>query len=118
MAGAGGREVGRVSVRVVPDTDGFRRSLKRQLEAITKGVEAKINVNPDVSGFRQKVSAATKGLDNAKVKVDVDKNSEILRKNGFHTADKTIKLKLDPKFDYMLRQRLQKMGAVKGPYRL
>lgn len=115
MAAAGSREVGRVSVRVVPDTDGFRRDLKRQLEAITKGIEAKINVDPDVSGFRQKVSAATKGLDNAKVKVDVDKNSEILRKNGFHTADETIKLKLDPKFDYMLRQRLQKMGAVKVP---
>lgn len=112
---AASREVGRISVRVVPDTDGFRRDLKRQLEAITKGVEAKINVNPDVSGFRQKVSAATKALDNAKVKVDVDKNSEILRKNGFHTADETIKLKLDPKFDYMLRQRLQKMGAVKVP---
>ncbi|MDO3233196.1 cation transporter [Mycobacteroides abscessus subsp. abscessus] len=115
MAAAGSREVGRVSVRVVPDTDGFRRALKRQLEAITKGIEAKINVDPDVSGFRQKVSAATKALDNAKVKVDVDKNSEILRKNGFHTADETIKLKLDPKFDYMLRQRLQKMGAVKVP---
>ncbi|CPV38023.1 Phage-related protein [Mycobacteroides abscessus] len=112
---AASREVGRVSVRVVPDTDGFRRSLKRQLESIVKGVEAKINVDPDVSGFRQKVSAATKALDNAKVKVDVDKNSEILRKNGFHTADETIKLKLDPKFDYMLRQRLQKMGAVKVP---
>ncbi|MBN7473072.1 phage tail protein [Mycobacteroides abscessus] len=112
---AAAREVGRVSVRVVPDTDGFRRALKRQLEAITKGIEAKINVDPDVSGFRQKVSAATKALDNAKVKVDVDKNSEILRKNGFHTADETIKLKLDPKFDYMLRQRLQKMGAVKVP---
>ncbi|WP_100485698.1 phage tail protein [Mycobacteroides abscessus] len=115
MTAAGSREVGRVSVRVVPDTDGFRRSLKRQLESIVKGVEAKINVDPDVSGFRQKVRAATKALDNAKVKVDVDKNSEILRKNGFHTADETIKLKLDPKFDYMLRQRLQKMGAVKVP---
>nr|WP_241033877.1 hypothetical protein [Mycobacteroides chelonae] len=62
MAAAGSREVGRVSVRVVPDTDGFRRALKRQLEAITKGLEAKVNVDPDVKGFRQKVSAATKGM--------------------------------------------------------
>ncbi|MCA4750458.1 cation transporter [Mycobacteroides abscessus] len=59
---AASREVGRVSVRVVPDTDGFRRSLKRQLESIVKGMEAKINVDPDVSGFRQKVNAATKGM--------------------------------------------------------
>ncbi|SKY31296.1 Phage-related protein [Mycobacteroides abscessus subsp. bolletii] len=112
---AASREVGRISVRVVPDTDGFRRALKRQLEAITKGLEAKVNIDPDLDGFRQKVNAATKGLDHAKVKVDVDKNSEILRKNGFHTADETIKLKLDPKFDYMLRQRLKKMDAVKVP---
>lgn len=59
---AAAREVGRVSVRVVPDTGGFRRDLKRQLESIVKGVEAKINVNPDVSGFRQKVNASVKGM--------------------------------------------------------
>lgn len=112
MAGAGGREVGRISVRVVPDTDGFRRALKRQLESITKGLEAKVDVDPDLSGFRQKVNAATKGLDDAKVKVDVDRNSEILKKNGFFT-DEGIKLKLDPKFDYMLRQRLKKLTPTK-----
>ncbi|WP_313860292.1 phage tail protein [Mycobacteroides abscessus] len=71
MAGAGGREVGRVSVRVVPDTDGFRRELKRQLEAITKGLEAKVNIDPDLDGFRQKVNAATKGMD-AHIQVHAD----------------------------------------------
>lgn len=62
MAAAGSREVGRLSVRVVPDTDGFRRALKRQLESITKGLQAQIDVNPDVKGFREKVSAVTKGM--------------------------------------------------------
>jgi len=71
MAGAGGREVGRISIRVVPDTDGFRRELKRQLEAITKGLEAKVNIDPDLDGFRQKVNAATKGFD-AHVQVHAD----------------------------------------------
>lgn len=112
MAGAGGREVGRISVRVVPDTDGFRRALKRQLEEITKGLEAKVDVDPDLKGFREKVRAETRNLDDAKVKVNVDKNSEILRKNGFFTDEK-IKLKLDPNFDYMFRQRLKKIGAIK-----
>lgn len=64
-------EVGRVSVRVIPDTDGFRRALKRQLEAITKGLEAKVNIDPDLDGFRQKVNAATKGLD-AHIQVHAD----------------------------------------------
>lgn len=71
MASAGSREVGRISVRVVPDTDGFRRELKRQLEAITKGLEAKVNIDPDLDGFRQKVNAATKGFD-AHVQVHAD----------------------------------------------
>ncbi|MFT9561376.1 phage tail protein [Mycobacteroides abscessus] len=71
MAAAGSREVGRVSVRVVPDTDGFRRALKRQLEAITKGLEAKVDVDPDLKGFRQKVNAATKGMD-AHIQVHAD----------------------------------------------
>lgn len=59
---AASREVGRIAVRVVPDTDGFRRELKRQLEAITKGLEAKVNVVPDLNGFRQKVNASVKGM--------------------------------------------------------
>lgn len=71
MTAAGSREVGRVSVRVVPDTDGFRRALKRQLEAITKGLEAKVNIDPDLDGFRQKVNAATKGMD-AHIQVHAD----------------------------------------------
>lgn len=68
---AASREVGRISVRVVPDTDGFRRELKRQLEAITKGLEAKVNIDPDLDGFRQKVNAATKGMD-AHIQVHAD----------------------------------------------
>ncbi|MDO3076130.1 hypothetical protein P5V19_23870 [Mycobacteroides abscessus subsp. abscessus] len=60
-----------MSVRVVPDTDGFRRELKRQLEAITKGLEAKVNIDPDLDGFRQKVNAATKGMD-AHIQVHAD----------------------------------------------
>lgn len=68
---AASREVGRIAVRVVPDTDGFRRELKRQLEAITKGLEAKVNIDPDLDGFRQKVNAATKGMD-AHIQVHAD----------------------------------------------
>ncbi|SKI32492.1 hypothetical protein [Mycobacteroides abscessus] len=68
---AAAREVGRISVRVLPDTDGFRRALKRQLEAITKGLEAKVDIAPDLDGFRQKVNAATKGMD-AHIQVHAD----------------------------------------------
>ncbi|QBP31049.1 tape measure protein [Mycobacterium phage Refuge] len=48
MAGAGGTEVGRISIRVSPDTDKFRRELKEQLEAIEKGEEGNVPVNVEV----------------------------------------------------------------------
>lgn len=62
MAGPGGIEGGRVSIRVVPDTTGFRRELKTKLEAAVKGLKIEIDIEPDLDGLRQKIKAATKGL--------------------------------------------------------
>lgn len=71
-------EIGRVSIRVLPDTSKFREDLKRQLEEATSGVEAKVDVNPDTTGFRKKLEAqvktAAEGVE-AKVKVDADANA-------------------------------------------
>lgn len=110
---AGSREVGRVSVRVVPDTDGFRRALERQLKAITKGLEAKVDVDPDIKGFREKVKAATKGM---KEKVGVDADTQPLKrkiKDAVTPKDSGIQLKLDPQFDYQFHQRLKKLTKQK-----
>ncbi|MBS4103968.1 phage tail protein [Tsukamurella paurometabola] len=57
---AAGATVGRVSIKVTPDTDGFRQSLRRQIEAAKRGLgtgaEVDIKVNLDhasaVSEFR------------------------------------------------------------------
>ncbi|AQT81376.1 hypothetical protein B1R94_22165 [Mycolicibacterium litorale] len=65
----GGHEVGRVSIRVVPDTSGFRRRLKDELEAIEKTLKTQVEVTPEMAGFREKIKAATAGL---KTDVDVD----------------------------------------------
>lgn len=110
---AASREVGRVSVRVVPDTDGFRRELKRQLKAITKGLQAKVDLDPDLKGFREKVKATTKGM---KEKVGVDADTEPLKrkiKDAVKPKDSGIQLKLDPQFDYQFRQRLKKITSQK-----
>lgn len=48
MTGPGGPEVGRVSVRVVPDTSGFDDALRKKLNAIEKTEELKIPVKFDV----------------------------------------------------------------------
>lgn len=72
MAGAGGAEVGRVSVRVVPNTDGFRRAAQAGLEQETAGLDVEIPVKADTSGIREKIVAATKGIPDAEIGVDVD----------------------------------------------
>ena len=77
MPNSAGVEVARISVKVSPDTSKFRSELKRQLEAIEKGLGAKlqvdVDVDPDTKGFRTKVKAqteaATAGV-KAKVKVE------------------------------------------------
>lgn len=75
MTSPGGREVGRVSVRVVPDTSGFRRKVKEELEGIQ---DLKIGIDPDTNGLRQKLQAAAaaagRGVE-AKIGVDVDKSA-------------------------------------------
>ncbi|CAN5579336.1 hypothetical protein BH09ACT8_BH09ACT8_27210 [soil metagenome] len=73
MAGKTGVEVARISVKVSPDTSKFRRELKRDLDDIERSVKAKIDVEADMRGFRQRVNAATHGL-KAKVELDVDRS--------------------------------------------
>lgn len=49
MAGPGGREVGRVSIRVVPDTEKFARELRAKLEQIEQQLRATIDVDVDLN---------------------------------------------------------------------
>lgn len=106
MAGAGGTEVGRISIRCVPNTDRFRQELKAQLEAIERSMKCVIDVEPNLKGFRAKVKAATSNLPDATV--DVNANTQKLRDSVKKSTD-GIQLQLDDKFDYKLRQRLAKM---------
>ena len=69
MAGPGGDEVGRVSIRVVPDTSGFRRELQNAVREAEAGVEVTIpgEVDLDTVGFRAQLAT----LENARVTVPV-----------------------------------------------
>ncbi|AEV52159.1 tail length tape measure protein [Rhodococcus phage RER2] len=88
MAGAGGVEVGRVSIRVVPNLDKFREDLKKGLEKETKGLKAEVDVVPNMAGFRARVAAATKGM-RASVDVDANVDRKGIRSGIFGDVDRS-----------------------------
>lgn len=55
MTSPGGAEVGRVSIRVVPDTSGFRRELNRELKEIEESVELEIPLELNTAQARREV---------------------------------------------------------------
>ena len=65
MTSPGGVEVSRVSIRVVPDTSGFRARLRTEIERAIAGLDEEIDIglNLDADGLRQRVRAALAGLD-------------------------------------------------------
>jgi hypothetical protein len=66
-----GNQIGSVSIKVTPDTTGFREELRAALAGIDDDLKVKLDL--DENGIREKVRAATAGLDeHKKVTVDVD----------------------------------------------
>jgi hypothetical protein len=99
MAGdsAGGREVGRISIRVVPDLDKFYGEVKDRLEEIEHELKLHIKVVPDMDEFREKVDAATRDLKDAKVKVktDLDRNGDLIKDLDEVGKNAHVKVKTD-----------------------
>src|SRR5690606_11559561 len=77
MAGPGGKEVGRVTVRVSPDTSRFASQLYRELRAETRK-PVQVDVEPDTKGLREKVKAAAQRA-RTSTTVDVKVNDKALK---------------------------------------
>jgi len=76
MAGPGGTEVGRVSVKVVPDVDGFREKVKKELEEVDK-MSAEVEVEIDLTKFKaqiDEIKALLKSIGDETVKVNIDQS--------------------------------------------
>lgn len=112
--GPGGKEVGRISIRVVPDTALFRERLKKDLDALEKTLKGELGVVPDMDGFREKVQAETAGM-RTKVKVDADtkplqtKLEQLSRK----AASSGTFGKLDPAWESRLKQQLKEAEKLR-----
>lgn len=79
MAGPGGTEVGRVSVKVVPDVDGFREKVKKELEQVEK-MQADVELTLDLTKFKAQIEEAKlllKSIGDETVNINVNKNGGI-----------------------------------------
>lgn len=109
--GPGGTEVGRVSVRVVPDTSKFANELRAQLKRIEKEIRGSIEIGSDFDalGLRAKVKAAADAA-RGTVKVDADVDSSALKKtlalDLAKLRDTEIKVPVRP-YDDNLWKKLQ-----------
>lgn len=72
MAGPGGVEVGRASVRVLPDTSKFRQSLEKYLERTERSLRVQVPLDVDQGAFNSRVSAAVQAAQAAAPEIDVD----------------------------------------------
>lgn len=69
--GAGGKEVGQISVRVVPNLDGFYRRLREAVNNAERSTVVNLDVDPNTGGLRAEIEAATDGI-SAVVDLDAD----------------------------------------------
>ncbi|NEK06040.1 hypothetical protein GR239_36730, partial [Rhizobium leguminosarum] len=76
MAGPGGVEVGRASVRVLPNTTNFAPALKRYLERIENtnrlNIAATVDVDQLVTSARAAVATAEAAIGELDVDTDID----------------------------------------------
>jgi len=66
MTSPGGQEVGRVSIRVVPDTSKFRRQLEKELKAIRNSVSVSIPVELDMKKSMTQIAQIRRQLSSMK----------------------------------------------------
>lgn len=78
MTSPGGDEVGRVSIRVLPDTSKFQRSLQRYLERTEQRMRLQIPVSLDTAGASAEMQALTQRLESNEIDIPVNVNRGIL----------------------------------------
>lgn len=76
MAGPGGTEVGRVSVKVVPDVEQFREKVKKELQEVEK-MSADVSIELDLTKFKaqiEEVKLLLKSISDETVNINANKN--------------------------------------------
>jgi phage-related protein len=89
--GAGGREVERLAVKVVPDTGGFKEDLKEDLEEIERTSKIEVDVEADTAAIKAELKELSRDL---KVQLEIELANAIqVRQQLAHLArDLTVML--------------------------
>jgi phage-related protein len=115
MTSPGGKEVGRISIRVVPDTSRFREELKAQLDEIERTLEGKVKLDADLNdaGIREKLAALTADSKQIKIKPDIEVGDAVAKLATLRAAlDKDAKLDVKVNVDKNSVQRgLEGIGS-------
>ncbi|WJN62716.1 tape measure protein [Streptomyces phage phiScoe15] len=81
MASPGGTEVGRISIKVLPDTSDFRSTLKRELKEIEKQLRLEAQIGADTSELVREAKEARKraeaALKDIKLRVNLDDQASL-----------------------------------------
>lgn len=72
MSGPGGKEVGRLSLKVVPDTSDFDKELKAFAERVEETVKIELKVHLDPESVTQELSLLQAKMDAANLELDID----------------------------------------------
>ena len=81
-----GTIIGRISVKVLPDTDDFRRDAKKKLDAIEKGLEVQARIELDDTGLKEQAKAARARaqaqMKDLTLQVNLDNQQSLMRSIG------------------------------------
>jgi|SRR6187551_86682 len=82
MSSPGGSTIGRVSVKVVPDTSKFKQELQAQLKKIQKDLKVEIPVTADTTKASAQLTLLKKKLDalDKNVKINIDQDGDLSKK--------------------------------------
>ncbi|MFJ1754185.1 hypothetical protein [Kitasatospora sp. NPDC088134] len=93
MAGPGGKEAGRVHVRVLPDTSDFRQRLKQYLEMLEKYTKLSVRLDLDTTGVSARLRELTQDR-TTRVNVVAD-TGEAAARIAALTRERTVRIRAE-----------------------
>ncbi|WP_378733654.1 hypothetical protein [Nocardia brasiliensis] len=102
MAGPGGKVVDKISVRVVPNTENFRKSLDKYLERMERTLRVRVKVVADTSDFEREIRNAARRAQTGAGGSSGDGASRVPR------ATRPTRLPVDIDLDNLAVERMQR----------